>query len=37
MRDRVSTERGGMRWIYSGSDDATMTMFDFADGYVINV
>ncbi|MBL8803977.1 MAG: hypothetical protein JNN27_18375 [Planctomycetes bacterium] len=37
MPDRVSTNDGAMRWIYSENDDALATVLDFAAGYLVNV
>lgn len=35
--DRVDTNDGAMCWIYSESDGAISTCFDFADGYTVDV
>lgn len=36
MPDRVTTEDGAMRWIYSENDDERATVLDFAAGYLVN-
>jgi len=37
MPDRVTTDDGEMRWIYSENGDAIATVLDFASGYLVNV
>lgn len=37
MPDRVDTEDGAMRWIYSENNETVTTVLDFAAGYLVQV